>query len=121
MRPGDEQEVFGALRGQAPTSPEAWDPDVTWGFADVEFTLPNGWTVVVNQRGETWNYVDSVRAPDGREFNPYAMSEAWDGEGEAPPVNPLTYWHPMNPRAWGLDVEDAERIELWNMNEHAVT
>ena len=106
----DWSEVFEAIRDQAPLNPEAWH---TWGFANVEFKLPNGWTVVVFQDAWEWDYVDHVLAPDGRVFNPFP--------NDCSEIHPLAHWHPKNPRAWGLEHDDAASIERWNETEHAVT
>jgi hypothetical protein len=117
----DAPEIWAALKGQKPTNPEAWDVEKSWGFGDIEFVLPNGWRVVVNQRRGEWSCVASVEAPDGRTWDPWPDSSEYGGD-EPPTVHRLAYAHPRDPAGWGLAPSDEERIRQWNEgSEHAVT
>lgn len=67
------RELLSVLWSVTPDNPAR--AAISWGetFAgDVEFVLVNGWRVVVFNDCNSWDYIDSITAPDGR---------TWDFDG----------------------------------------
>lgn len=105
MTPAEEAEVLAVLEGVRGENHATFDGRSWRGTyaGNVAFLLPDGWRVVVFNDCSEWDYVSSVRAPDGREWgHPYDFP---DGPSLS---DRIVDWHPEDEHAaaWGLSLSD---------------
>lgn len=67
------------------------------GGPNVRFKLGNGWQVLVFNDEDSWDYIQSMTAPDGRVFE-LPESEEFV---EADAVSVLSTWDPVHTERWG--------------------
>ena len=77
-------------RGEATAHADPSPDDVYAG--DVEFKLSNGWTVVVFNDCDEWDYIDHIVAPDGRTID---IPRDRDGPEDANEWPEILFWHPQ--------------------------
>lgn len=104
MTEAEEAEVIAALDGATAAGPLGlkW-----WWSGDVTLALPNGWTVVVFSDCGAWDYLDEVRAPDGR---------VWEYPHRPDSGRAMTQrvadWCPADMSTWLLNYEHADEFGI---------
>jgi hypothetical protein len=92
--------LFAAIDRGEVTVRALQDPERDLG--DIEHVTSNGWRVVVFNDCDSWDYVASVTAPDGRHFECYEDDDVSTSEidGEHP-KDPVRCYEPKSLHAWG--------------------
>jgi hypothetical protein len=66
---------------------------------DVKFTTSNGWKITVFNDCDSWDYIDSIRSPEGEVID---FDYMWNNCIE------LSGYSPKNPEAWGIEGRGGE-------------